>query len=187
MFLNFLFRGLGSKIGGRVLVVSLVCCAGCDSSHNDVAATSPLPGTSPSASSPVPGTAALLALSSASGFNGVAEGANVKIARSAQGLVVQALTTDPSIVLPRFAVPDAKPLSVHIQYLSPGATNAQIFYDTKTHGDNWDEAHSIRRPVAKGENDMTVMITDASFGGRIRFDPGDLTGDYVIKLIEIRP
>jgi hypothetical protein len=34
---------------------------------------------------------------------------------------------------------------------------------------------------------MTVMITDASFGGRIRFDPGDLTGDYVIKLIEIRP
>jgi hypothetical protein len=186
MFFNFLFRSLGSKIGRQALVVSLACCAGCDSSHNDVAATSPLPGTPPSASSPASGTTALLTLSSASGFSGVTEGANVKIARSAQGLVVQALTTDPSIVLPRFTVPDAKPLSVHIQYVSPDATNSQIFYDTKAHGDNWDEAHSIRRPVAKGENDMTVTITDASFGGRIRFDPGDLTGDYVIKLIEIR-
>jgi hypothetical protein len=186
MFFNFLFRGLGSKIGRQALVVSLACCAGCDSSHNDVAATTPVPATSPSTSSPALGTTPLLTLSSASGFNGVTEGANVKIAQAAQGLIVQALTTDPSIVLPRFAVPDAKPFSVHIQYLSPGATNSQIFYDTKAHGDNWDEAHSIRRPIAKGENDLTVTITDAGFGGRIRFDPGDLTGNYIIKLIEIR-
>jgi hypothetical protein len=187
MFFKSLVPGTGPKIGKWLLVIAVAGCAGCNRSNEDLAATSPVPTVSPGKSNPAPATKAILTLSSGTGFNGVTQGANVKIAPSAQGLVVQALTTDPSIVLPRFAVSDAKPLSVHIQYLSPGATNSQIFYDTKAHGDNWDEAHSIRRPVAKGENDVTVTITDANFGGRIRFDPGDLAGDYVIKLIEIRP
>lgn len=189
MFFNSPFRRFGSKIGPRVLVVVwLACCAGCDSSHNDdVAATSPLPLASSSASSPSPGTKALLTLSSASGFNGVTEGANVKVARSAQGLVLQALTTDPSIVLPRFAAPNGKGVSVHIRFVSPGATTLQVFYDTKKNGDSWDETRSIRKPTLKGENDITVNITDAEFGGGIRIDPGDLMGEYTIRLIELRP
>jgi hypothetical protein len=63
----------------------------------------------------------------------------------------------------------------------------QVFYGTKEHRDSWDETHSIRKPTKKGENDITVDITDPGFGGGIRLDPGDLTGEYVIKLIEVRP
>lgn len=61
----------------------------------------------------------------------------------------------------------------------------QVFYDTKDHRDSFDESHSIRRPTQRGENNITVEITDPGFGGGIRLDPGTLTGEYVIKLIEV--
>ena len=63
----------------------------------------------------------------------------------------------------------------------------QLFYDTKAQPDYWDEAHSVRKPTAQGENNITVEIPDREFGGRIRFDPGDLTGEYLIMRIEVVP
>jgi hypothetical protein len=166
------------------LLAALVAfSAGCNAPDNDATATSPAPAASPATES----SPAILTLAPANGFEGATELANVKIARTSQGLVIQALTADPSILLPRFAVTGQSPLKVHVQFVSPGANGLQVFYDTKEHRDSFDEAHSIRKPTQKGENNITVDITDPGFGGRIRLDPGDLTGEYVIKLIEVRP
>jgi len=191
MFLEPLFPAV-RWTGRLLLLVTLASGIGCDSSdkaadatssavqQTPAAAMSPVAATSPSASP------ALLRLSAATGFAGVAEGANATISTTPQGLVVQALTTDPSILLPQFTNPTGKPFSIRLQFVSPGPTNLQIFYDTKEHGAYWDENHSIRKPTAGGDNDITVTITEPNFGGRIRIDPGDLTGKYVVKLIEIR-
>lgn len=170
-----------SRIDRCLLVFFVACCVGCDSSNENPAQSS-----SPAAS-PAQTPRALLTLSRANGFAGVVDVANTKISSSPQGLVVQALTTDPAIALPRMAVAGQTPLKVRIQFVSPGPTVLQLFYDTRAHPDYWDETHSVRKPTAKGENNITVEITDPEFGGRIRLDPGDLTGEYLIMRIEVGP
>jgi hypothetical protein len=182
------FFSVGQWRFNRWLLIAFVAgSAGCNSSDNDTVATSPTPSGSPIAATPPLNTQPLLSLSSDRGFDGVAAGANVTITTTLKGLVIQALTTDPSIVLPRLTAPHGKGLSVHIRFVSPGATTLQVFYDTKKNGGSWDETRSIRKPTAQGENDITVTITDADFGGGIRIDPGDLKGEYTISLIELRP
>lgn len=170
----------GLRIDHCLLVLFFACCVGCDSSETSGVASSP-------AASPVQTPRALLTLSRANGFAGVVDVANTKISSSPQGLVVQALTTDPAIALPRMAVTGQTPLKVRIQFVSPGPTMLQLFYDTKAHPDHWVESQSIRKPTAQGENNITVEIPDPGFGGRIRLDPGDLTGEYLIMRIEVVP
>jgi hypothetical protein len=171
----------GVKIDRYLLVVFIAFCVSCDASNE-----SPAPF-SPPAASPAQTPRALLTLSRDNGFAGVVDVGNTKISLTPQGLVVQALTADPAIGLPRQAVTGQTPLKVRIQFVSPGPSVSQVFYDTKAQPDHWDERHSIRKPTAKGENNITVDIPDPEFGGRIRFDPGDLEGEYIIMRIEVRP
>ena len=98
-----------------------------------------------------------------------------------------ALTGDPAILLPRLAVASQTPLKLRIQFVSPGSTVLQVFYDTKARPDRFDESHSIIKPTVKGENNITVEIPDPEFGGRIRLDPGGVTGEYVIMRLEVGP
>jgi hypothetical protein len=180
MYFKSFFQA-GLRIDRYLLVIFVTCCIGCDSSNqNSTVSSSP-------AASPEQTPRALLTLSRTNGFAGVVDVANTKISSSQQGLIVQALTTDPAIALPRLAVTGQTPLKVRLQFVSPGPTLLQLFYDTKAHPDYWDESHSVRKPTAQGENNITVEILDPNFGGRIRFDPGDLTGEYVIKRIEVGP
>jgi len=93
---------------------------------------------------------------------------------------------DPQILLPRLEVTGNDKWMVHVQISSPSDTDIQIFYDTTKHAP-FDEAHSVRKPIRKGDNDVTIEISDSNFGGNLRLDPGDMAGDYAIKLIEVRP
>lgn len=180
MYLRRLFPP-GLKIGRSLLVVLITCCVSCDSSNERTALSSP------PAASPAQSSRALLTLSRTNGFAGVVDVANTRISSSPQGLVVQALAPDPAIALPRMAVTGQTPLKVRIQFVSPGPTVLQLFYDTKAQPDYWDESHSVRKPTAKGENNITIEIPDPEFGGRIRLDPGDLEGEYLIMRIEVVP
>ena len=76
-------------------------------------------------------------------------------------------------------------LNVHVQLISPGQAIFQIFYGTSAVGE-FDEAHFVKKPIQEGDNDVVVEFTEPDFKGRIRFDPGMLSGDYILKLVEVQ-
>ena|SRR2546429_6427007 len=118
-------------------------------------------------------------------FEGIVGGANANITVTADGLKIQALNDDPSIRLPPVDVPAGTKLTLHVKIFSPATTNLQVFYTTAKNP-NFDETHSIRKPIQKGDNDVTAEITAPDFSGSIRLDPGELPGDYLLTLIEVR-
>lgn len=170
-----LFSVFLRRVDGFFVIALLMFFAGCNPSQHDTAAASPAPG---------PGVASIQ-FSQASGFADVREGANAKITQTADGLQIHA-SDDPQILLPRLEVTGNDKWMVHVQISSPSDAAIQIFYDTTKHAP-FDEAHSVRKPIRKGDNDITIEISDSDFGGNLRLDPGDMAGDYVIKLIEVRP
>jgi hypothetical protein len=127
-----------------------------------------------------------LTFTPANRFEGIREGANVTMSRTADGLKIHALNNDPYIFLPRVeGVTPGNKVTVHVQLVSPGQTTFQIFYSTSAVGE-FDEAHSVRKLIEQGDNDVVVEFTEPDFKGRIRLDPGALPGDYILKLIELR-
>jgi SAM-dependent methyltransferase len=120
------------------------------------------------------------------GFEGIQEAVNATMSRTADGLRIHALSEDPQIILPTLeGVMPGNKLAVHAQLVSPGPTEFQIFYGTSAVG-GFDEAHSARKPIQKGDNDVVVEFTEPGFNGKIRLDPGMLPGDYILKLVEVR-
>ncbi len=75
--------------------------------------------------------------------------------------MIHALTNDPALALLLLKMVPSK-LILHIQLSSPGGTNAQVFYNT-TGARDFDEAHSVRTPIHKGDNDLVVEVTDPNF------------------------
>jgi len=117
-------------------------------------------------------------------FEGIVVLANANITATADGLKIQALNEDPSIRLPRIDLPPGTKLALHVKISSPAATTLQVFYTTAKNP-NFDEPHSIRKPIQKGDNDVTAEITP-DFTGSIRLDPGEVPGDYLVTLIEVQ-
>ena len=74
---------------------------------------------------------------------------------------------------------------MHVQIASLDQTIFQIFYSTSAVSE-FDEAHSVRKPIQEGHNDVVVEFTEPDFKGRIRLDLGALPGDYILKLVEVR-
>jgi hypothetical protein len=181
MLLKLSFATFLGRLDVWLLAILVALSAGCDAPQNQ-----PAPASSPTAASPAESSPAILTLSPANRFEGVTQGGNTTISRTAEGLVVQS-AEDPYVLLPRLPVTYKPPLSVRVQFVGPVPPLLQVFYDTKENRDGWDEAHSVRKPTQQGENDITIDITDSAFGGRLRLDPGDLGGEYIIKLIEVRP
>lgn len=181
MLLKLSFPTFLGRLDVWLLAILIAVSAGCNAPENEPAVASPSPATSPSESSP-----AILTLSPANRFEGITQGGNTTISRTAEGLVVQS-AEDPYVLLPRLPVTYKPPFSVRVEFMGPVPSVVQIFYDTKENRDGWDEAHSVRKPTQNGQNDITIDITDSAFGGRLRLDPGDLGGEYIIKLIEVRP
>jgi len=122
----------------------------------------------------------------ANGFEGIQEAVSATMSRTADGLKIHALNNDPYIFLPRLeGVTPGNKVTVHVQLVSPVQTIFQIFYSTSA-VDEFDEAHSVRKPIQEGDNDVVVEFTEPDFKGRIRLDPGMLPGDYILKLVEVR-
>jgi hypothetical protein len=120
------------------------------------------------------------------GFEGIQEGVNATMSRTADGVKIHALNNDPYIFLPGVeGVTPGNKVTVHVQLVSPGPTELQIFYSTSAVGE-FDEAHSVKKPIQEGHNDVVVEFTEPDFKGRIRLDPGALPGDYILKLVEVR-
>jgi len=122
----------------------------------------------------------------ANDFEGIQEAVNATMSRTGDGLKIHALNDDPQIILPILeGVTPGNKVTVHVQLVSPEATEFQIFYGTSAVG-GFDGPHSVKKPIQKGDNDVVVEFTEPDFTGRIRLDPGIVPGDYILKLVEIR-
>ena len=74
-------------------------------------------------------------------FEGIQEGANATMSRTADGLKIHVLNNDPNIFLPGVeGVTPANKVTVHVQLVSPGQTIIRIFYSTSAVGE-FDQAH----------------------------------------------
>jgi hypothetical protein len=127
-----------------------------------------------------------ITFTSANGFEGIQEAINATMSRTADGLLIHALNGDPQVILPTLeGVMPGNKLTVHIQLISPDPTEFQIFYSTSA-ASVFDVAHSVKKPIQKGDNDVVVEFTEPDFKGKIRLDPGMQAGDYILKLVEVQ-
>jgi 4-amino-4-deoxy-L-arabinose transferase-like glycosyltransferase len=85
------------------------------------------------------------------------------------------------------SIPDnmsLKPLQIVVKLEAPqDATQAQIFY--RKNGKRETEDTSIRMPLLSGENTVIFNIPEHSVEKFLRIDPGDISGEYRIKSVEI--
>lgn len=125
-----------------------------------------------------------LTLSPAGGFDRIGLGPKITVAQTPEGLVIHSQTDDPQFGLTRLRPSATAKWTVHIQLSSPAVTTVEVFYNTSK-APSFDAAHSVRKPLQKGDNDVTIEFTEPDFQGGIRIDPGEVAGDYTIKLIEV--
>lgn len=76
-------------------------------------------------------------------------------------------------------------LILQIELTAPEATSSQIFYQTDDPAYNENKSES--RKIVKGKQILRFYLQDASGITKIRFDPGELPGDYFIHSINIIP
>jgi hypothetical protein len=125
-------------------------------------------------------------MSAKNGFTGITDVANASTTATSDGLKVHAPVPDPQMLLPRVETSGSSKWTVHVVLSAPRPSKIQIFYGTRSHP-QFNESHSITKPIQNGDNDVTMEVTDSDFDGNIRLDPGDFEGDYLIKLIEVNP
>jgi hypothetical protein len=164
----------------------LLTGCGHDDSEADRASTSPSPST-PAATdtaASIPTGEGGIVFTTANGFEAINAIQNATLARTKEGLTVHALNNDPALSLPAFKVAPGSKFTVHIQIVAPGTSDLEVMYNT-TSLPAFGGHNSVRKSTHQGDNDVTVEIPDPTFAGRIRIDPGELRGDYLIKLIEV--
>ena len=124
-----------------------------------------------------------MSLSPGNGLERITKFGNMTVAPTADGLMIHATTGDPNFILPPVAASNGK-WTVHVKLVSPATATFEVFYNTRKFPD-FERTHSVRKSLRQGDNDVTVEFSEPDFQGKIRIDPGDVAGDYLIKLIEV--
>ena len=128
-------------------------------------------------------TTSLFAARTAEVFSAFQALKDVKLDVVPEGLSVHATGTDPSLILPEFAI--AQPAIIKVVIASPAETTLQIFH--KVHGQtDYTEPQSRSQRIAAGENVIYIEHDEPTTAGPMRLDPGNVPGDYLIKEIEVR-
>jgi hypothetical protein len=101
------------------------------------------------------------------------------------GLVFKSTGEDPQLMLPDCIPDSARSLFLKIRITSPSDTVLQIFY--RTRGETrFIEAHSVKKAMEKGYNELVLQIPATDYAGPLRIDPGKTPGNYILHSMEIR-
>jgi hypothetical protein len=97
----------------------------------------------------------------------------------------QSRGNDPSFVLPDMKLAENKFAALKIDFSIPEQTFAQIFYLTNQNK-NFNRDQSLILQAEKGRNVMVFYFPEKGVKGNfIRFDPGTVTGEYILHSIEV--
>ncbi len=100
-------------------------------------------------------------------------------------LLLSAATKDPAVLLPeRAGVKKCKEerIGIRVDLKSDSSTVARLFYAA---GDqDFDQRRSVRAKVEPGRNSLFFLLPGDSQGEKLRFDPGEVAGQYALHAIE---
>lgn len=110
---------------------------------------------------------------------------NVLFEPSSDGVVVRALNEDPQLFLPEFDCSSAEWVVMEVVLVSWAETTAQVYYKT-TKLPEYAESQSFKQVISQGENKIYFQFPGNQLNGLVRFDPGQVPGDYKLKSISVR-
>jgi len=74
--------------------------------------------------------------------------------------------------------------AIQIEITTPAATNFQFFF-TRTTATNFVEKNSVIKFLPEGRSRSILYFSETDISGKVRIDPGDLPGKYIIHRLEI--
>jgi hypothetical protein len=102
----------------------------------------------------------------------------------ADRLAIKASGTDPSIALPALKVRPGAQIAIRVDQTAPADTLIEVYYTT-TATPVFTAEHVVSVPVKAGRSVVMFEINDPDFAGGLRFDPGQLPGDYSLHQVEV--
>jgi len=100
------------------------------------------------------------------------------------GVLLRSTGNDPQAMLS--PLPPADGLAaLRVDITSPAETVLQVYYTTR-HEAGFAEERSVRQVLHKGRNEVYICLGAAGLGERLRLDPGETDGDYVLHAMELR-
>jgi len=74
--------------------------------------------------------------------------------------------------------------AIRIEITTPAVTHFQFFF-TSPEADHFVEKNSIVKLLPEGRSKSILYFSEAIISGKLRIDPGDLPGKYIIHHLEI--
>ena len=142
-------------------------------------------------------TDTLLDLNPKKGFGGIEPRNQAPLFLSAEGLVLRSEGNDPYVSLPLVQMEPRSSSIVKISLSCPDDTIARIYYQTQPFYYSfvrrfydlalpYDDKKTVSHFVKKGFNEFYLELPEGLITGNLRFDPGQIAGDYILQSIEIR-
>ena len=158
----------------------------------------------PAASSDWSRAAVTLRIDRDAGTDRLAPESQVEVLRP-DHLVLRSKGNDPGVLLPSFDAPPGTRLVARIDLVSPAATTLQVFcaladegvvakgrrllrrvlFPGRPRAWRFSEQRSIKVALHRGPNRVLVELPRWQ-GGRIRVDPGEIEGDFLLRDLEVR-
>ncbi len=98
------------------------------------------------------------------------------------GVHFKSVKDDPFIILPKLKFPQAS-ITMKLDISVPSNSFIQLFFKTSFYK-SYSEEKSVRQYVNKGRQTVLIRIPAISIKGRLRLDPGNIPGNYIIHKIE---
>lgn len=102
----------------------------------------------------------------------------------ADRLAIKASGADPSLGLPPLKVRPGAQVAIRVDQTAPSDTLVEIYY-TAAATPVFTADHVVSVPVKAGRSVVMFEINDPDFAGGLRFDPGQLPGDYSLHQVEV--
>jgi len=104
---------------------------------------------------------------------------------SEKGWLLTVDSLDPMLLLPEFETTnDFPPLVVETSITAPAETFIAIYYLTKAN-QQYSQTRMVTKRLLKGYNKLKIALPAKVIIGRLRLDPGDIPGNYLINSIKI--
>lgn len=106
------------------------------------------------------------------------------------GLHLDVIGSDPKLYMEYFkgAELSKKHLIINISITAPADTELELFYGTIDSKLEYpfNAKQKVKYPLSTGENDIYVEVSDMSVINKLRLDPGNVPGKYVLHKFEVR-